>query len=81
MASTGASAPPTLKMPPFCQAIFSTVSPRICVWSIPSEETPHTHGRLQGVATATAGAGGSGVRGGLSAGASERSYLMMLVQS
>lgn len=36
----------TLKMPPFCQAIFSMVSPRIWVWSIPREETPHTHGRL-----------------------------------
>lgn len=36
----------TLKMPPFCQAIFSTVSPRMLVWSMPSEETPHTTGVL-----------------------------------
>lgn len=36
----------TLKMPPFCQAIFSIVSPRIWVWSIPREEIPHTHGLL-----------------------------------
>lgn len=45
--------PPTLKMPPFCQAIFSMVSPRIWVWSNPNEETPQTHGLLHNVATAT----------------------------
>lgn len=37
---------PTLKMPPFCQAIFSMVSPRMLVWSMPREETPHTTGAL-----------------------------------
>ena len=36
----------TLKMPPFCQAIFSMVSPKIWVWSIPKDEMPHTHGLL-----------------------------------
>lgn len=45
--------PPTLKMPPFCQAIFSMVSPRIWVWSNPNEETPQTHGLLHSVTTAT----------------------------
>lgn len=33
-------------MPPFCQAIFSMVSPRMLVWSMPREETPHTTGAL-----------------------------------
>ncbi len=37
----------TLKIPPFCQAIFSMVSPRMLVWSIPNEEMPHTQGRLR----------------------------------
>lgn len=36
----------TLKIPPFCQAIFSMVSPSMLVWSIPNEEMPHTQGRL-----------------------------------
>lgn len=38
----------TLNIPPFCQAIFSIVSPRMLVWSMPSEEMPQTHGLLQG---------------------------------
>lgn len=36
----------TLKIPPFCQAIFSMVSPSMLVWSMPKEEMPHTQGRL-----------------------------------
>lgn len=64
-------------MPPFCQAIFSMVSPRMLVWSMPSEETPHTTGVL-----GTRGSAAGGRRRGDSAGTVPvPTYLMMLVQS
>lgn len=76
---------PTLKMPPFCQAIFSMVSPRMLVWSMPKDETPHTTGALgtqRGSVPAVPPPWGHqalaapGDRLG-----SAGSYLMMLVQS
>lgn len=68
---------PTLKMPPFCQAIFSTVSPRMLVWSMPNEETPHTTGALGTQQSAAVTQGWHSRK----AQSPTRSYLMMLVQS
>ncbi len=36
----------TLKIPDFCQAIFSIVSPSIEQWSRPSDVMPHAIGLL-----------------------------------
>lgn len=73
-------------MPPFCQAIFSMVSPRMLVWSMPREETPHTtgalgmqHGSFPAVPPSTVGTSGPGSPGDRLSPASF--YLMMLVQS
>lgn len=70
----------TLKMPPFCQAIFSTVSPRMLVWSMPSEETPHTTGVL-GTRWGGLSGGGGGGTGTVWGHRGRPPYLMMLVQS
>lgn len=72
-------------MPPFCQAIFSMVSPRMLVWSMPREETPHTTGALgtqRGNVPAVPPPRGQQALAALGDRLSpEGSYLMMLVQS
>lgn len=78
----------TLKMPPFCHAIFSTVSPSRLVWSMPREETPHTTGFLKETGRSqcrvtSAGFGLSPCRAASSSllHSSCLTYLIMLVQS